>query len=505
MNVVIYPRYSSYRQNETSIEAQLKECYDFCKRNGYTVVGEYIDRATSAKTDNRPEFQRMIADSSKGLFQAIIVYQLDRFARNRYDSATYKAKLKKNGVRVLSAKENISDDASGILIESVLEGMAEYYSVELGQKVNRNMRLNAERGLFNGGFAPLGYKVVDITIDTYKKKKLVIDPSTAPIVQEIFEMRANNTTILDIVDYLNKKGYKNSKGKAFEDHSLQTMLSNKRYIGTNTYGEEEFPNTIPAIISEDLFNRVQVVKDSYKHSPGKAKAKDEYLLTGKLFCGHCKSAMVGISGSSKGGNTYYYYTCNGAKKKICNRRNVPKHYIENIVIERCRELLTKQNIEIIANEVINVCKKESNESTLLRCLEKQLKETNSSIENLMKAFEKGENIDLINSRLNVKRNEVEELEKQIITEKMKFTNLSKKHIVYFLSKLKHGNTDTLTSRKTLINLFINKIYLYDDKVTIIFNIGSNPVNVDIALLDAISSNANKNELNLFSSKFSSPE
>lgn len=128
MNVVIYARYSSDRQTEQSIEGQLKECYEYARRNGYTVVGEYIDRAISGTTDHRPEFLRMIADGDKKLFQAVLVYQLDRFARNRYDSATYKAKLKKNGIRVLSARENISDDASGVLMEAVLEGMAEYYS-----------------------------------------------------------------------------------------------------------------------------------------------------------------------------------------------------------------------------------------------------------------------------------------------------------------------------------------------------------------------------------------
>jgi len=111
-NCVIYARYSSHKQNDTSIEAQLAECKAFAERNGYNVVGEYIDKAISGKSDERPEFLRMIEDSSKGRFSKIAVYQLDRLARNRYDSAIYKAKLKKNGVKVLSAKENISDDAS---------------------------------------------------------------------------------------------------------------------------------------------------------------------------------------------------------------------------------------------------------------------------------------------------------------------------------------------------------------------------------------------------------
>ena len=129
MNVVIYARYSSHNQTEQSIEGQILVCNEYAKRNNYTIVGEYIDRALTGTNDNRPEFKKMIEDSNKKYFQGVLVYQLDRFARNRYDSATYKNKLKKNGVRVFSAKENISDDASGVLMESLLEGMAESYSV----------------------------------------------------------------------------------------------------------------------------------------------------------------------------------------------------------------------------------------------------------------------------------------------------------------------------------------------------------------------------------------
>ena len=164
MNAVIYARFSSHQQNEQSIEGQIKVCREFAQREGYIIVGEYIDRAVSGKTDNRPQFQKMIADSARRSFEVIIVYQIDRFARNRYDSATNKAKLKKNGVRVLSARENISDDASGVLIEGVLESMAEYYSAELSQKIRRGMDLNAEKGFCTGGNVALGYYV-----DVHKK------------------------------------------------------------------------------------------------------------------------------------------------------------------------------------------------------------------------------------------------------------------------------------------------------------------------------------------------
>lgn len=176
---VIYARFSSHSQTEQSIEGQLRECYDYAKKHDLLVVSEYIDRALTGTTDKRPSFLQMIEDSKKKTFDYVLVYQLDRFARNRYDSANYKAKLKKNGVRVLSAKENISEDASGILIEGALESMAEYYSAELSQKVKRGIRESYEKGYFIGGFGLFGYDIID--------KHWVINETEAAVVREIFE------------------------------------------------------------------------------------------------------------------------------------------------------------------------------------------------------------------------------------------------------------------------------------------------------------------------------
>ena len=242
-----HARYSSDRQTEQSIEGQLKECYEYARRNGYTVVGEYIDRAISGTTDHRPEFLRMIADGDKKLFQAVLVYQLDRFARNRYDSATYKAKLKKNGIRVLSARENISDDASGVLMEAVLEGMAEYYSVELSQKIRRGMDINAEKCLSTGGNLALGFRVDS-------EKHIQIDPDTVPVVQKIFEMYASGQSMADIIRYLNANHIKTSYGNEFNKNSLNRILRNKRYIGVYTYRGTETPDGLPRMqqLEKDL-------------------------------------------------------------------------------------------------------------------------------------------------------------------------------------------------------------------------------------------------------------
>lgn len=287
MNIVIYARYSSHSQTEQSIEGQLKECYAYAKKNFYTVVAEYIDRATTGTTDNRPQFLKMIEDSNKKFFNGVLVYQLDRFARNRYDSAVYKNRLKKNNIRVLSARENISDDASGVLMESVLEGMAEYYSVELSQKIKRGMEINASKFKSIGGNTiALGFKIDD-------DRNFQIDENNAPIVRKIFEMYAKGSTMADIIRYLNSNNSKTSLGNDFNKNSIRRILMNKRYIGTYTYKGEETANVIPKIVDNKLFYEVLEMILKRKKAPARARAKKEYLLTTKLFCGYCKDMMTG--------------------------------------------------------------------------------------------------------------------------------------------------------------------------------------------------------------------
>jgi len=268
VNIVIYARYSSHSQTEQSIEGQLQACYEYARANGHVVVGEYIDRAQSGTSDSRTEFQRMIADSDKHTFEAVLVYQLDRFARNRYDSAINKAKLKKNGVRVISARENISDDASGILVEGVLESMAEYYSAELSQKIRRGLDINAQKCLSNGSNPGLGF-----TVD--EEHRFHIEPAGAAIVQEIFETYAAGATVADIIRDLNDRKIKTSHGKEFNKNSLHRMLRNKRYTGCYIYGKTETPGGMPRIIEDELFDRVQRILDKNMKASARTRGTGE--------------------------------------------------------------------------------------------------------------------------------------------------------------------------------------------------------------------------------------
>ena len=319
MNAVIYARYSSDSQREESIEGQLRECREYADRNGMTVVGSYIDRALSAKTADRPEFQRMIKDSAKGLFEIVLVWKLDRFSRDRYDSAHYKHILKKNGVKVVSAKEHIFEGPEGIILESMLEGYAEFYSEELSEKIHRGQKENALKGKNNGGGISLGYALDKQT------QKLVVDPETAPPA-EIFTRYADGETVRSMIEDFNARGLTTRKGKAFSMSSFDALLKNRKYIGEYRYRDVVIPGGVPAIVSEELFCRVQQRMEKNKRAPAHTKAKEsEFLLTTKLFCGKCERMMVGESGKSHTGAMYYYYKCGNAKrKKGCDKKVVKK-------------------------------------------------------------------------------------------------------------------------------------------------------------------------------------
>lgn len=228
MNAVIYVRYSSDSQREESTEGQLRECREYADRNGMTVVGGYIDRALSAQTADRPEFQRMIQDSAKRLFEIVLVRKLDRFFRDRYDSAHYKHILKKNDVKVVSAKEHISEGPEGIILESMLEGYAEFYTAELSEKIHRGQKENALKGKNNGGGIPLGYALDKQT------QKLVIDPEAAPAA-EIFTQYADGETVRSILEDFNARGLTTRKGKPFSMSSFNALLKNRKYIGKYRY------------------------------------------------------------------------------------------------------------------------------------------------------------------------------------------------------------------------------------------------------------------------------
>ena len=462
MNAVIYARYSSSSQREESIEGQVRECTAFAERNGYTVIGTYADRAISGTTDNRPEFQKMINDSKRKLFDLVIVWKLDRFARNRYDSARYKNQLKKNGVKVISATEVISAGAEGILLESVLEGMAEYYSEDLKEKVVRGLSVNASKCKWNGGTVPIGY-VVGL------EQRLETNPMTATFVLEAFKMYDSGHTITEIRDYLKGKGVTNTKGRPISWSVIQHMLSNRRYIGEYAFREIVIPDGIPAIVPRDLFDRVQERLAKNSKAPARAKADETYLLTTKIFCGHCGTSMSGESGQSRNGTIHRYYKCHAVKKRLndCKKKPVKKEWIEDLVVNETMAMLMDDDmIEAIVSMLMRL---QDEESSDLPIYEKQLRETETAIDNIVTAVMNGMASKALQAKLTQLEATKEELLVRIEEEKLEKPKITAEFMTFWLHKFRKLDMSRESHRQMLIDTFVNAVFVHDDKLLLTLN------------------------------------
>ncbi|GHV02588.1 recombinase RecD [Clostridia bacterium] len=466
-NAVIYARYSSSAQTEQSIEGQIRVCNEYAERNGYTVIHEYIDRAMTGTNDERPDFLQMIEDASKKQFQFIIVYKLDRFARNRYDSVFYKHKLAQYGVKVLSAMEAISDTQEGRLVEGLLEMMAEMYSHDLSQKVKRGLKESALKGTFTGGNLLYGYKVID--------KRIAVDEPKAAVIRYAFEQYADGKGKKAIVRELNERGLSTLKGKRFTINSFQHNLSNRKYIGENIFNGIASENSYPAIIDKAVFDRVQKRLLEHKRAPATAKAKEKYLLYGKAFCGECGTKLVGISGTSKTGDKHYYYACSKQyKEKACNKRYEKKGYLEWYVVEQTlKYVLNEKRAEIIANKVLALYANSIN-GKRIKEYEKQLVRIETEFDKCADMLLKAESEEVI-KRINAKSKDLEiqkadlqrELTKLRLATAMQHT---KADILMWLKIFTRGDMLSPDFQQRIIDTFVNSVFLFDDKLIMLFNI-----------------------------------
>ena len=489
MTAVIYARYSSDNQREESIEGQIRECTAYAEKNGITIVKHYIDRAISAKTDNRPQFQQMIKDSDKKLFDIVLVWKLDRFARNRYDSARYKTQLKKNGVKLMSATEIISEGPEGIILESVLEGYAEYYSADLAEKVVRGQTENILKGRCNGGRGTFGY-----TLDS--ERKFHIDPLTSPFVMESFKKYNEGSTMKEIRDWLNENGIKNPVGGAFTYNSVEHMLKNRRYIGELKFRDVVVPDAVPPIIPLELFEDVQEKIAKNKKAPARRKAEDDYLLTTKLFCGYCGALMFGESGTSRTGEVHRYYKCATAKKhKGCKKKTVRKQWLEDLVVNQTMQLV--KDDAAMESIIAKVMELQNKENTNIPLYEKQLRDAESGIQNMLNAIQAGILTSSTKERLEQLEETKRELEARIAEEKLAKPKVTEEFIRFWLLRFRKLDMSLKDQRQALVDTFINAIYLYDDKVLITFNYKEGTQTVTFGEAAEAASKGNGSDLDCF--------
>ena len=451
---VIYARYSSTGQRDESIEGQLRDCAAYAKNHNIRIIAEYCDRAMTGTSDRRPEFQRMIRDSARGTFQVVITWKNDRFARSRYDSAIYKAKLKANGVRLLYAKETIPEGPEGIILESVMEGFAEYYSANLSQ--------NVKRGNYDSA---LQRKTLGQTVYGLRKGpdgRFELDPARAPIVRRIFEEYVAGRRAKDICDRLNAEGYRTALGNPFNKNSIRNILHNEKYCGVYTYADIRDEHGIPPIVTRQMYDDAQRMLDRRHRAPA-AKASDGgFLLTGKLYCGECESPMTADGGTSKTGRVYSYYICNGRRRHKCDMPRVPKDWIEDVIVRELVQLIQDDAlIEVYADKYM-AWQARQRRDDLPTAQERRLKEIETAIRNIVRSIEAGTASESLQTRLMDLEAEKAVLAESIARAQLRDPELSRDEIVWFLRRFRDADQSDPGWRVYLVDTFLRAAFLFAD-------------------------------------------
>lgn len=472
---VIYARYSSDSQTEQSIEGQLRVCREYAQTNDILIVDTYIDRAMTGTNDNRAAFQKMLKDSNRKEWQYVLLYKLDRFSRNKFESVIHKKTLKDNGVTILSAMENLTDSPEGRMMETILEGFNQYFSEELTQKVNRGLKESWRKGNATGGQDVFGYDVVD--------KKYVVNEYESKIVEDTFLMYSQGYKAVAIAEKFKECGYRRKNGKLIDNKYLYFILHNKRYTGVVEHQGELYDNIYPRIISDDLWEKVSSINEENKLAPSRKKEIFDYILSGKLVCGDCKHKMGGESGTSHTGDIHYYYICLSRRKKRakCNTKPVQKQWLEDAVINATTQMLSSvNNIKAIAQNIFEVHKKETADNTALKLIERKRAEAVKAQNNIIRAIEKGIITDATKSRLTELETQIAQFDIEINKEKARsYTFLTADDIEMYLSKFVFESTDDIKVRKLIVNTFIREVILYDDEIVITYNFADNPERLKI--------------------------
>ena len=474
---VIYARFSSQSQNEQSIEAQVRICKEFAENKGINIVNVYSDKARTGTNDARPAFQRMIKDAKSGAFQFIIVYMFDRFARNRRDSIMYKEMLKDEGIKVLSALEPIADDEGGEFYEMFLEWNAEKYSKRLSKRVKDGIDTSIANGHFCGGTIIYGYKLVNEPIPGKPNKfikKVVIDEEEAKVIRLVFDYYKNGYTKKEIAQMLNEQGYR-VRGKRITGKTFDRYMVNTKYTGEFTFGGRVCNNMYPQIIDKDTFNAVQERLSQNRYTlGGQETARVPYLLTGKLYCGHCGTEMVSDGGTSRHGTKHYYYTCKKRKKQECDKRRENKDALELYVTTCVRDFLSDpENAEKAVDDVLAYYDQRTDEQNL-KSVNAKIAQVHKEVVQLADAFVKAKSALLQNS-IEEKMSEYEVLLNDLETQKAQLElergyRLTKQDLLTFIQEILKGDINDKDYQKQIIDHLVSQVFVSDDDTVVYFNI-----------------------------------
>lgn len=479
-SAVIYARFSSYGQNEQSIEAQVRICTEFAENKGLKIIQTYLDKARTGTNDARPAFQRMLRDARTGAFQYVIVYMFDRFARNRRDSIVCKEMLRDNGIKVLSALEPIADDEGGEFYEMFLEWNAEKYSKRLSKRVRDGLDTSVANGTFCGGQLIYGYrKRLDPVAGKSDRfiKYVEIVPEEAEILRYAFEQFDKGVSKKEIAEALNAKGLR-FKGKPFTNKTFDRYFTNRKYTGEFEFGERLCDNMYQKIIEKDVFERVQERLEKNRYKGAIHKALEPYILTGKLICGHCKTPMVSDGGTNRDGSRRYYYACKKMKKHACNKKRVEKDVMElNVTIFVKNYYSNKQHVEQAAEQTIAYFEKRTDNENLI-AIKNKIANATKEVDKLTDSFVNATSV-LLRNNIERKIAEYETLLNDLQAQEARIElerglQMTKQDILDFIAELMTGDPNDKKYQKRLIDNLVKRVIVSDGFFSVVTTLKGSP-------------------------------
>lgn len=457
LTAVIYARFSCSKQREASIDDQLRVCRQWCVDNGYTVVDEYCDYAMSGRSDERPEFQKMVRNAGES--SIVLVYMMDRFSRDVYDAPIYKKRLRDKGVRVVSATEAMPDGPEAILIESVYEAMAAMESAHTSQRVRRGMEGNALKCQYNGDRL-YGYAVGDDGC-------YVVREDEAAIVREVFRRKTAGEPVNSIAVDLANRGIRTGTGCLASYGFVYNMLKREKYTGTYIWGDVRVEGGMPAIVTKDEFQAAQNAR------PRKQRATEtwgEFPLSGRAICEGCGHNLVGVSGRGRGGRKYDYYRC--AKK--CGCKAVRADWLEGTIVDTIRSMLSDRGEALRVARIVE--RHARDEGTELRVKEarKRKQEAERGIDRLMDAIANGLDYSLAIPKVESLREQMRMADEEI----SRLGTLARFDAEEFADFLQYGGT--MTDEKVL-DAFVWRVAVGTEDVIVVLNYDRNenePAQID---------------------------
>lgn len=473
---VIYARYSSHNQKDASIEQQVSECTKYAQEIGLHIVETYADRAISGRTDNRPNFQKMMKDAEHGKFQYVIAWKSNRIGRNMLQAMQNESRLNDLGIKCMYVEEDFDDSAAGRFALRSMMNVNQFYSENMAEDIRRGMYDNAAQCKVTNGGLPFGYRAS-------KDLHYELDSPKDKVVREIFERVARREPFVDIASDLNARGIRTRNGKPWGRSSFQNLLHNERYRGIYIYGDVRIEGGVPRIVSDELFFKVQEVLKMKKNPQGKHRGYGDYLLTGKLYCGHCNSPMIGMSGTSAAGELHSYYVCHKKRREhACNKKNISRDLIEEAIARAIQVYcLADETIEWIAKSTVAYFKKKEQDPDLL-LLESELADTKKSLKNYALAIGRGIFNDTTQEAMLELERKQKDLFEKIAAKRADIIEIREEDIISGLSMMRHGNVKDKKYQSDLFNTFLVRVYLYDDNnLKIIFSFTGDKNTITIPL------------------------